>query len=274
MRATTLFPLTGRASSSDAVWGQTLSLVKQWRIRLVKLQRAGWLRKFKLYRARNCQPAFAVTSPASFKCGLRLICPFCYARSVLHTWEHINTCVVTRGGYPTESNNVRRARVITLTPNERARTNHHLVAVWLYRDIPFDNLSPVAVDAYRTLLEKLVTDRATRLRRLPSVGSFIRSCLSLTDCAWHVDQYELHLVPEDVEFPAPRSGSLWRYPKLTKRSVFCAVSRVCSYHKWLLHGSAMQVAMLLNAQAGLHEDGHKSAQLRLSSFSGCFRNKS
>lgn len=308
-RASVLYPLMGIAHTPRAISAKTRDLVDVWRARAASLVDAGWTPRKRsednrsLVYARNCVPAFVYAVPSSRPCNQRAICPFCYARWVREVWVKIDSAfpydrrtngadeyltLRETGAMAPAVNDIPRTHIavpledhmdgrllrsIILDEEEErvASFPYHLVEIHAKEHVPFSRPDLNRRAMCRRILEEVVVNRARRMRRIHSFGSFAIATVVPSPRGWRIRQHELHQVAPDYVVPAKSTSRVIRYDCPTRRNVFHAVAHACRYPKELLYGDPEGVAILLACRRGNSEATPAIPGVRLSAMYGSFR---
>lgn len=251
-RYAVLYPLQGACGSDEQVVEQTHALRGRWASRIYSLADVGWHPRSNPHSTGfvcNCRPTFVMMDNNLRSCGIRDICPFCYARWVRDVWDIMDE------GY------------------ERHRDEGYLVmrlARRFIRRMPDGEVDEygVAWTPERWLRGTLRASIKLRkhLSKLKCLGAFHTTRVTPTSRGWILAIRQLFLVQHGRELPsawqtAPH-GTWRRYERLKRKHFLRVVARVCRYPRPLLTADAHRVAELLHAR-------HR---LRLSATYGCFRN--
>lgn len=274
-----------RARDSEraaAVVARTQALIEAWRLRIDVLGRAGFAplagdsptaernRTF----ARNCRPTFFVPEQTARCCRRATICPFCWAREALATWQAIDHAffasepALTLARDAHRDCNVRARQGIL--PRSPGFDLIEWTVSWSRPHRIEDRETGQSWDLIHTYPARLV-DWRQKNRWNPKLyrGWFETVYLATGREQWLVSIRRLIMVPTGYAVPASWGQpveefkyrcSIYRQP--TRKDVLGAVARACRYPKSLLFGmDAQAVADLLNARS----------QSRLSARAGLFR---
>lgn len=240
---------------------------------------------------RNCCPTFAHCEPKTRTCRLRHVCPFCYARWVREVYKRIDA-VIPQPEQPVIRNpepRVRQMRLGDAHPGGgelavRPAHRYHLVERRYSFHRPFlpDKTVPesrhIAEDGQphdeltwlADQLRRWVCIRADTLRRVDSVGAFSHYTVEPMDHGWRFRVRQLFLVEPSFDIdqlsitqPFAQRPKLVRHTHPTRRKIYHAVARTCSYPTRLLTGDADLVKAILEARRGR----------RLTATTGLFRKR-
>ena len=274
-RHAVLYPLVDRVHSVGQLRYQIYLLIKKWRQRAADLRNEGWGATSWQDKANNCLPAFCYTRQRPQPCCQRTVCPFCYAREVVHIWDVIRQAAGVRLRSDDEKERLaidyevpaardaarREYRCIDI-PGEAV--HYHLIERRHRVNVRYHNENAAATPTawLRLVMQDAVDNRRDRMRRLQRrgmLGAFSTLKVS-TDTArrggWCLQLCELYMVQPGTQLPPDLPGRQRVHTKLTARVVANAVSRVCAYPTRLLSGDTPMTVELLNACAGLRRTAY------------------
>jgi hypothetical protein len=118
------------------------------------------------------------------------------------------------------------------------------------------NLDLAAAEAHlRKVLQASTKSRGLWFKKLGPAGGFAHTVIQPWPACWHVEQRQLLMFPADVELDEvllrADYGVCRIHREPTRRVLYKAVVRTCSYPKWLLRGDAELTATLLRARRGI-----------------------
>jgi len=263
-RIAVLYPLRDVAAHTEDVLRKTQEVVEQWRARVGSLTELGWLSQGKKAHTttylRNCTPAFVMAYPLTRPCGLKSICPSCYARWVRKIWERLDaelmpaedTGVATR-----ETRGLTIPRTASQPPVRRRVTGQfHLIERrhTFYRPVIDEQAPDMTVEQYLAiLLRNIQQQRSETVQLVDPVGAFLYTTIEPVrrGTAWKIQHRQLFKLTPDQVFPEKLvtgvNGHVNRHDLQTidRDDLVQIIGRICHYPTKLMTGDPLRVLQLL-----------------------------
>lgn len=246
-RGAVLHRLVGRCGSGQEIVTGTEHVVTMWRARLHALRQLGWQPKWTAADwqfMRNCRPAFAVVHPATRRCNLSYICPFCYARRLYTVWSRLaEVC-----GWPVHTDDAATSSV-----EASARPALHLLVRTFTKEIDLSVAAAdkAAVELLADRMRKVLSMRLSCISTLRPRGAFTFTDFVPTTDGFRMEYRELHLVDATYVLASEVAGVVARVEDPTRAELARAVAAHCAYPTELLFGPVDRLKVALDARAGL-----------------------
>lgn len=289
-RAAVLYRLESMAHSPAEIVEKTLSLVTKWRARLSRLQDGGWLPRNDAggsVFARNCPPSFAFMRPHLRPCRMSHFCPFCYARWVAEVWARVDAAFPNpRDEAPPDHSRIADGGEIpgeiVVSHGRRAALSTEELAGLQGREFPFHLVErryvrqlacgdAPAEDFIRQAMQHVIRQRRPQIEKYGPIGAFQFVTFEPDQWdSWRVHYRTLAMIRADQPTPGWR-GRVARIEQPTRKEIFKAVARVCTYPGGLLYGNPDQTIAFLRGRRMERGPSHRAVGLRLSAMFGAFR---
>lgn len=274
------------AWTSDQVRELTVKLIDQWRARVGSLTSAGWepstgnRAQHSILYARNCRPAFVMTSPPTRPCRNVLVCPWCYARWVRDVWAVIDTDMPAPDPPVTPDETTEDGReyrsIILDTANDepvdnRAFFRFHLLERHHTYYRPLTDGGRTVEQTLTVLMNGIAQSRKLLVDRVDPIGAFIYTTIEPWERGqqqWKIHNRQVFKLTPEQDFPADivqsTHGRVTRYERPTRKEILRIIARTCRYPVELITGDADLTARLIMTRRAIRFRGHE----RFRSFRG------